>query len=216
MSQWPEIHDYIKDKALRLTIDRSGKERVEVPDFPIDVVREAVVNAIIHRDYNIEGATNYLYIDVDKIIVRSPGGVVPPITLEDLKEFKASWHSRNPKIMFVFNQMKLAEQRGKGISSMKQLPSLGFPLPTFEMQAGNLVVTFVRTQTALGKAGISDQEYKELLYIQAHEPVTRVQFAKQFGFPDRTAKDHLMRLVQLGKILLVGQGRSSKYVSRKG
>ena len=216
VSQWPEIHDYIKDKALKLTIDRSGKERVEVPDFPIDVVREAVVNAIIHRDYNIEGATNYLYIDVDKIIVRSPGGVVPPITLEDLKEFKASWHSRNPKIMFVFNQMKLAEQRGKGISSMKQLPSLGFPLPTFEMQAGNLVVTFVRTQTALGKAGISDQEYKELLYIQAHEPVTRAQFATQFGFPARTAKDHLMRLVQLGKILLVGQGRSSKYVSRKG
>ena len=202
--------------ATHIASARIGTVYVGIDDPDPRIAREAVVNAIIHRDYNIEGATNYLYIDVDKIIVRSPGGVVPPITLEDLKEFKASWHSRNPKIMFVFNQMKLAEQRGKGISSMKQLPSLGFPLPTFEMQAGNLVVTFVRTQTALGKAGISDQEYKELLYIQAHEPVTRAQFAKQFGFPDRTAKDHLVRLVQLGKILLVGQGRSSKYVSRKG
>ena len=99
---------------------------------------------------------------------------------------------------------------------MKQLPSLGFPLPTFEMQADNLVVTFARTPTAFGKAGLSEQEYKEWLYIQAHESVTRVQFAKQFGLPDRTAKAHLAKLVNLGKVEKVGQGKATKYIYRKG
>jgi len=214
--QLPGIIEYIKDKALKLTIDKSRGERVEVPDFPIDVIWETVCNAIVHRDYDIEGMTNYLYIDAERIIVKSPGGVAPPLTIDDLQQFKTLWHSRNPKIMYVFNQMKLAEQRGKGISTMKQLPSLGFPLPTFEMRADNLVVTFARTPTALGKAGLLEKQYKELLYIQAHEPVTRAHFAKQFGLPDRTAKVHLAKLVNLGKVEQVGQGKATKYVSKKG
>jgi len=118
--------------------------------------------------------------------------------------------------MFIFNQMKLAEQRGKGISTMKQLPSLGFPLPTFEMQAGNFVVTFARTKSSMGLKCLSDQEYKEFLFVQANEPVTQSQLAKQFGLPARTAKYHLAKLVELGKIEVVGQGKSTKYVSRKG
>ncbi len=214
--QLPRIIEYVKDKALRLTIDRSHGERIEVPDFPIDVIREVVVNAIIHRDYTIEGATNYLCIDPEKIVVRSPGAVAPPVTLDDLKEFKASWHSRNPKIMYVFNQMKLAEQRGKGISSMKQLPTLGFPLPTFDMEAGSLVVTFARTKAAFGREKLTEQEYSELLFIQGNEPVTRAQFAKQFRIPDRTAKDHLVKLVEMGRIKPVGRGKATKYVSVKG
>lgn len=112
--------------------------------------------------------------------------------------------------------MKLAEQRGKGISTMKQLPSLGFPLPTFEMDtAGNLVVTFVRTPTALGKVGLSEKEYKEWLYIQANEPVTRAQFAKLFALPNRTAKLHLAKLVDLGNVEKIGRGKATKYVSKK-
>ena len=215
VSQWPEILEYVKDKALKLTIDRSGKERGEVPDFPIDVIREAVVNAIIHRDYGIEGATNYLYIDSEKIIVRSPGNVAPPISLEDLKEFKASPHSRNPKIMYVFNQMKFAEQRGKGMRSMKELPTLGFPLPAFETLGGSLIVSFARNSNSIRKEGMSEQEYLELLYIQGHEPITRVQFAKHFQLPDRTAKAHLENLVDSRKIKTVGRGKATKYVSSK-
>lgn len=215
--QLPRIIEYVKDKALKLTIDKSQGERIEVPDFPIDVIWETACNAIVHRDYDIEGMTNYLYVDSERIVVKSPGGVAPPLAIDDLQQFKVLWYSRNPKIMFVFNQMKLAEQRGKGISTMKQLPSLGFPLPTFEMdKAGNLVVTFIRTQKALGEAGLSEREYNEWLYIQANEPVTRAQFAKRFALADRTAKLHLAKLVDSGHVEQIGRGRATKYVSKKG
>lgn len=213
--QLPQIIEYVKDKALKLTIDKSRGERLEVPDFPVEVIREAVVNAIVHRDYAIEGVANYLYIDPEKIVVRSPGDVAPPVTIENLKNLEPTWHSRNPKIMYVFNQMKLAEQRGKGISTMKQLPSQGFPLPTFEMQAGNLVVTFTRTPSALGKVGMSEQEYKEWLYIQANEPVTRSQFAKHFSLPPKTATNHLNRLIDLKVVFSKGKGKATRYYHRK-
>jgi predicted HTH transcriptional regulator len=98
---------------------------------------------------------------------------------------------------------------------MKELPSIGFPLPTFEMQSGNVVVSFARNSATTGTAGMSVREYKELLYIQAYEPVTRVQFAKHFKLPDRTAKAHLESLVSSGKIEPVGRGKTTKYVSRK-
>jgi ATP-dependent DNA helicase RecG len=216
--QLPEIIDYVKDKALQLTYDTKQAERREHEDFPIEVIREAVANAIIHRDYAIEGATNYLYIDSERIVVKSPGEVAPPLSLEDLRELKASWYSRNPKIMFVFNQMQLAEQRGRGIRKMKELPSWGFPLPTFEMQGGCLVVTFTRSRTAIkkpGKGGLSEQEYQELLYIQANEPITREQFAKQFNLPSKTAINHLNRLIKLMVVFSGRKGKATRYYYKK-
>jgi len=218
ISQLIEIIDFVKNKALQLTYDTNQAERREHEDFPVAVIREAVANAIIHRDYAIEGATNYLYIDSERIIVKSPGEVAPPLSLQDLKDLKASWYSRNPKIMFVFNQMELAEQRGKGIRQMKELPFLGFPLPSFEMQGGCLVVTLVRTRIAVikaGKEGLKEHEYKELLYIQANESLTRSQFARQFNLPTKTAVNHLNRLIKLNIVFSDGKGKATRYYHKK-
>lgn len=215
ITQFPEIIDYVKNKGLKLTMDRSSGQRVENPDFPLEVLRESIANAIMHRDYSIDGATNYLYIDPNKIIVRSPGDVAEPLTINDLEEFKAPSFSRNPKIAYAFYQMGYAELRGVGLRTMKLLPEQGFPLPTFEMQAGNLVVTFARTRTGLGKSGMSETEYKEWLYIQSHEPVTRAQFAKEFGLPSKTAQNHLSRLIDMGMVFTRGKGKAIRYFYRR-
>jgi ATP-dependent DNA helicase RecG len=76
VQQLPKVLDYVRGKALKLTMDTSKGYRREKTDFPFEVLREVIANAIIHRDYTIECATNYLYIDSEKIIVRSPGA--PP------------------------------------------------------------------------------------------------------------------------------------------
>ena len=110
---------FIKDKGLKLTIDRSSAKREIVSDFTIEVLREVVDNAIIHRDYTITEATNYLYIGSEKIIVRSPGIPMPPLTIDDIRTMDLPSISRNPKIMFVYNRMGLAEARGIGLRNMK-------------------------------------------------------------------------------------------------
>ncbi|HOT15699.1 MAG TPA: hypothetical protein PK252_13150, partial [Bacteroidales bacterium] len=62
VSQLPEIIDYVKDKGLKMTMEKSSGKREEIANFPFEVLLEAIANAVIHRDYSIEGATNYLYI----------------------------------------------------------------------------------------------------------------------------------------------------------
>jgi ATP-dependent DNA helicase RecG len=71
VTQIPAVIDFIKEKGLKFTMDKSSGRRKAVANFPFEVLLEAVVNAAIHRDYIIARATNYRYIDPDKIIVRT-------------------------------------------------------------------------------------------------------------------------------------------------
>ncbi|HDY90412.1 MAG TPA: hypothetical protein ENH82_20115 [bacterium] len=218
--QLPAVIDFVKDKGLKLTMDKSSGKREEMADFPLEVLLEAVANAVIHRDYTIEGATNYLYLDPDKIVVRSPGGPVYPLTLDDLKSLSAPSVSRNPKIMYIFNQMKLAEQRGIGMRNMKELPGKGFPLPDFRMNAGLLEVTFGRTKSYIAeKAGLEDlteEEKETFLFIQKKGKITKVEFAEEFGLGDKTAQRRLADLVAKGLVHMEGKGKATVYVAIYG
>jgi len=211
----PSVLDYVKDKGLKMTMDKSDGKRKEVADFPFDVLLEAVANAVIHRDYTIEGATNYLYIDPDKIIVRSPGAPTYPLTLKDLEDFDAPSISRNPKIMYVFNQMHLAEQRGIGLRNMKHLPEEGFPLPTFRMKAGMLEITFGRTNAFLalqsGLGLLQDEDKTAILYIQSKGAVSRSEFAEHFGLNIKAAQRQLAKLKDAGFLKVTGAGKYTKY-----
>lgn len=218
VSLLPSVLDFVKDKGLKLTMDKSSGKRKEVADFPFEVLLEAIANAVIHRDYTIEGATNYLYIDPDKIVVRSPGTPTYPITFEDLEDFDAPSISRNPKIMYVFNQMHLAEQRGIGLRNMKQLPEEGFPLPTFRMKAGMLEVTFGRTKEYIEKrAGLnsieslSDEEKNIYLYIQTKREVSRGDVVTEFGLNDKTAQRRLAKLIEKNLLIMSGDRKGAKY-----
>lgn len=104
---------------------REGKE-----SFPLEVLREAVINAIVHRDYSIEGSKNTIVVDDDAIIIKSPGAPPSTITLEQLNTFKAPSYSRNSVISLVFNMMGYVEETGLRMASLKSLnEKYGLPLP---------------------------------------------------------------------------------------
>jgi ATP-dependent DNA helicase RecG len=67
-----EVEDWLK-KVLPASIDRSKFKAKQVPSFPIEVIREAVINAIAHRDYEKDGAKVQLEVFPDRIVVKSPG-----------------------------------------------------------------------------------------------------------------------------------------------
>lgn len=215
VNQLPEVLEYVRDKALKLTIDTSKGIRTVQTDFPFEPLREAIANAIIHRDYTIEGATNYLYIDTDKIVIKSPGNPVAPLTLDDLQHLDASSISRNPKLMYIFNQMDLAEQRGIGLETMKHLPEMGFPLPNIEMRHGSLEITFGRTKDYIAEqvdGNLTDEDKEAFLYVQQEGEVSKNQFAKHFKLNSRTAQRRLARLVDLGLVETKGQAKATVYV----
>lgn len=217
VSQLSPIINYIKDKALKLTIDRSKGLREERVDFPLEVLREAIANAIIHRDYENEKSTNYLSISSSKIIIRSPGGLESPLTLDDLKTFDTPSVSRNPKIMFVFNKMGLAEQRGIGLRNMKGLNKQGFPLPTFDLKAGILQVTFGRTKDfiaefkGLDSSKLSQEDKDGLLFIQANKEISVSEYSTHFNLEIKTANRRLKNLVAKGLVIQTGEKKGTRY-----
>lgn len=217
IEQPARIFNWYKDKLGR-QIDRSEPERKYLYDYPLEVINELVKNAVLHRDYDIKGAPIYLEVNDDAIIIKSPGYAVPPIKLGQIANFNAPSLSRNPKIMFVFDALDLAEQRGLGFMTVRELPEKhNIPLPLVSYEEPYLVFTLPRNAAAAIKvderlAGLNNQDVIALDYIKTlGGKVTKAQFAKQFGLIDRTAERRLKHLVELGKLKTEGVSRATVY-----
>jgi ATP-dependent DNA helicase RecG len=220
-TQLPRVLKFIEDKGLKLTIDRSKAKRETVHDFPLEVLREVIANAIIHRDYSLTQATNYIYIGPEKIIIRSPGFPTPPLTIEDLKSMDLPSISRNPKIMYVYNRMGLAEQRGIGLRNMKRLPQYGFPLPTFNMKGNILEIAFARDASLIPEliginvTGLKKEDRDGLFFIQQSEPIAVNDYAEHFGLTNKTAQRRIAELFERGLLAKEGINRWVKYRIKK-
>ena len=211
--------------VLPSTIDRSRMERKEQVDLPFEMIREAVVNALIHRDYNIEGQKCQLLIDSNTITVKSPGGPIPPITLAQMQSFSAPMKSRNPVLHYVFARMGMAEEQGFGLEkSLKgQAELLGLPLPTFGMEGDYLVLNIPRNRkAALARLdegvlrGLSKAERAGWEWLATRQSVSSAEYMEALGVPSRTALNHLKHFASLGLIRKVGSGPATRYERVQG
>ena len=207
------------NSVLPSTINRGRMERKEQVDLPFEMIREAVVNALIHRDYNIGGQKCQLVVDSDTVTVKSPGGPIQPITLEQLQSFSAPMKSRNPVLHFVFARMGMAEEQGFGLekSLKREAERLGLPLPRFGMEGDYLVLTMYRSRKAA--ATLPDQLRERLNksevvgweWLAGRDTVTTAEYEEAMKLPNRTAKNHLRKLTELGLLKMTGAGRATRY-----
>lgn len=201
-------------------IDRSKAERQTIYDYPLEVINELAKNAILHRDYDIEGAPVYLEISDDFIVIKSPGAPVSPLKLEQLASFSAPSLSRNPKIMYVFDVLGLAEQRGLGFTTIRELSDKGLPLPQVTFDNPYIVFTLPRTAAAAAKteryAGLLPMEIKGYEYLlKEARPVSRAEYQKALGLEERTAQRHLKTFVEKGMAKQSGSGRGTTYEAKE-
>ena len=210
---------WLKDK-LPNPISRTQARRREVKQTLYELLREGIVNALVHRDYSIEGAKCQLVARPDKIALLSPGLPVEPITLEQLQAFDAPMLSRNPALHFVFARMKLAEERGLGLKSMKSRAlAEGMPLPAYSYKAPYLVLTlFLEAQAAIpdGRGDIlgklSEGERAGWAWLVTQEQVTTAEYKEAMDVSLRTARYHIRRFVDAGLLRVEGAGKATRYV----
>ena len=209
---------WVKDK-LPNPIARTQAKRREVNETLFELLREGIVNALVHRDYGIRGAKCQLVVSPDKVLVLSPGLPVDPITMDQLQAFDAPMLSRNPVMHFVFAQMKLAEERGLGLKSMRlRASSAGMPLPSYSYKAPYVVLSLYREAAgALPGVGgdvaeqLSDAERKGWAWLVTRETVTTPEYQEAMNLPDRTARHHLRKLTALGLLRKAGSGPATHY-----
>ena len=213
-----QVEKWLNDK-LPNTIDRSRMQRQRVPDLPFELIREPVVNGLVHRDYEIAGAKCQLVVTADTVVVKSPGRPIPPITMQQLQNFSAPMLSRNPTLHYVFARMELAEERGLGLRSLQTGASkLGLPVPRFTFDNPYLVLTLYRSAEAAASTldqdilkSLSKSEQKGWQWIARQDRTNSSQYARTMEMDSRTARRHLKHFEELGLLRKRGSGPSIEY-----
>ena len=201
-------------------IDRSAARRREGSRDLLKMAREALVNAIIHRDYAIKGAKCQLVVTEEAIKVMSPGAPVPPITLEQMQSFAAPMLSRNPVLHYVFSRMRLAEERGLGLKSLRQAAKAGgLPAPRFTWQPPYMTLTLYRS--AIGMASeLAGPAAKERLtgprgvvwnVVSTRDSITTGELMNETGFDERKVQRIVSDLRDAGLLRRTGNGRATRY-----
>jgi ATP-dependent DNA helicase RecG len=198
-------------------------ERKEQVELPFDMLREAVVNALIHRNYDLGGEKCQLIVTPNYIRVRSPGRPIEPITLDMMNDFSVPMRSRNPILHFVMARVGMAEEQGFGLVSLREeAVALGIPLPKYSYEDPYLDLTIYRTQDAqvddmLSELSdeirneLSDEELAGWLWMTTQGPVSKAEYVKQMKVPQRTAERHLKHLSDFGIVTRSGSGPSTRY-----
>lgn len=124
---------------MRVPARIDGLYREDMPDYPLVAVREAITNALAHRDYSISGQKVALRMFDDRLEVESPGGLAGPVTLQNLDQKR---YSRNPLLARLMYELRLVEEMGTGIRRMRRaLAEIGSPPPTFFADESSFVAT---------------------------------------------------------------------------
>jgi ATP-dependent DNA helicase RecG len=115
-----------------------GVYRRDVPEYPIQAVREAVTNAVAHRDYSLTGQKVQVRMFDDRLEIESPGGLAGPVTLDTLEVRR---YSRNPRLAQAMYMLRLVEEMGTGIRRIKRaLAELGSEPPSFVSDRASFLV----------------------------------------------------------------------------
>lgn len=203
--------------AGRILPDRF--EREDTPEYPSEAVREALVNAICHRDYTLPGGAVSLGIYDDRLEISSPGRLAGGLRVDDLKRDHFS-KPRNPLIAEAFYRRGFIEMWGRGTQKIVQTcRAAGSPEPEFEERSQDVVVRFFSRMpiatTASAVPGLSDRQRQVLAAIPAGTAVTPAEIsAKAMDLSARTLRRELDALTTLHLIERSGWGRSVRY-SRK-
>jgi ATP-dependent DNA helicase RecG len=213
-----ELEKWLRPK-LPNVIDRNRMMHEARQKFPFELLREGVINALVHRDYDLIGATCHVVVTADTVTVRSPGAPIPPVTLKEMQEFKAPMYNRNPKLQFAFSGSKLVEGRGFGMKTFGEAASkYGLPLPKYAFDGVYLNLTIYRNKSAAVWAlprevveSLSKSERAGWEWLSTQEETTSSQYSAAVKIPNRTALRQLKRFTDLGLLRRTGSGPATVY-----
>ena len=208
-----KIENHLK-VIIPKTFNREKFRREHITDIPFPVLREVILNAIVHRDYLLTGMNIIIYVYPTRIEIHSPGK--PVIPLEQFRNFTAPTVRRNHIIAYIFNEMELIEEEGIGMQELSQLKSkYDLPDPQFIFENNYFKVILSRIKLSQIKSqaldNLSQSERKGFEKIKLEGNISSSDYAKFLNLEERTARRHLMKMVTLGLIEKEGKGKSTTY-----
>ncbi|MFH0947484.1 MAG: ATP-binding protein [Elusimicrobiota bacterium] len=203
-------------------------KRVDIPEYPFEAIREAIINAIAHRDYTHRGAPVMVSVFNDRIEVSNPGGLLPGLNINKLE---GHHDTRNEAICNIFHETRDMERFGTGIGKMKKLmKEHGLLYPEFIEEGDFFVVKFYgpgekildlvsnipeERQTDLKKIGLNERQIEALrLMVNEKKQMTITAYLEIFGgIARKTAIRDLKKLIKTGFVKKVGYKKGAYFCS---
>ncbi len=208
-----------------------GMVRIEEWEYPMEVLREAIVNALVHRDYSTAARGTPVQVELypDRLIVRNPGGLYGPVDETSLG-LVTTTSSRNGALLKILEDAEaesgraVCENRGSGLAAMRaQLGAVGMRPPRFE----DLISTFEITITndalvdqpaldwlsSLDLGPLSPTQMTAMVWARKSQlPLTNMRYREATGVADsRVASRELQELVANGALIQMGSRGSAEY-----
>ncbi len=201
-------------KNIRLSGTIEGSKRVERYEYPPDIIREAIVNAVIHRDYSISGSCILLAVYDNRLEVTSPGGLAGQVTVDNIQDRQ---YNRNPIIAKRMFEMAYFDSWGQGIDRiLAWADQTKAKSPTFVDAYDQFTLTlFPENSLPSSSEGheppLSQLEREVIGYVTRHGRITNRDIRQVFGCTKTQAQVILRQLKDRDLLKVYGAGRSTFY-----
>jgi len=212
-----------RNMKVRTIINPETGERTDKPEYPVEAIREAMLNALIHRDYShfTEGTPIQIDFFTDRMEIHSPGGLYGRMTVEDLGTAKPDL--RNPTLATMSEFLLNTENRYSGIPTIRrEMAKAGLPAPVFINRRNEfIVILYNKPISNEQETTLSSNKGKEGLLEFCKTPRTRQEIADYLGINTvfYVMKHYIQPLVESGELLLTlpdkPRSRNQQFVSKK-
>lgn len=215
IDQVEEAMDFIR-KNINVEFRITGKpQRDEIWDYPLDALREAVINAICHRDYSKLSDIQIKIYD-DLIQIWNPGFLPYGMTIDDLYDPYHPSMPRNKLIAQIFYDIGLIERYGSGIHRMiDACKKMKVPEPEFQEKFGGFMITFrkdIYSEKYLNELDLNERQIKAVLYLKANSNISlRIFKALVPDVSEKTLYRDLVGLVEKGIFKYRGETKNRVY-----
>ncbi len=220
------ISEHIQVASVRGELHQRGR-REDIPDYPLPALREIIINAIAHREYQIRGSRVIVKWFTDHIQVWSPGGFLEPITPETI--YAAGPFHRNPDLMKALYGYGYVEAYGDGMHLIKEQCEkhpLKPPLPGFREAPGGVFTTVYAADLSKvlnyekkengAEAGLNERQIQALTYLGNNSSLSKRKFMELNRVSDKTAYLELSDMVRKEILVREGKGRAVVYRMKAG
>ncbi|MDO5150977.1 MAG: putative DNA binding domain-containing protein [Oscillospiraceae bacterium] len=213
LEQINSVYEYV-NRYNRTRSEFEGLHRIDIRDYPIEAIREALLNAVVHRDYAFSASILVSIFD-DRIEIVSIGGLVRGITQDEI--FMGLSVQRNESLANVFYRLSLIEAFGTGIPKIFRLYEDYNVKPTIETSENAFKITLPNTVSPREvkheqKPDNSPDDSDILSPFRKKGEVTRSEIEKSANISQASASRIVRRLVAEGKLTKTGNGKNSLYI----
>jgi ATP-dependent DNA helicase RecG len=211
LQQLEEIYDSL-DRINRTRAEFSGLKRTDIRDYPPEALREALLNAIVHRDYSYSASTLVSVFD-DRIEFVSLGGLPKGIGYGDMMLGVSVL--RNGRLAEIFYRLRLIEAFGTGMPKIMECYRGYEAQPGIELSDNAFKITLpnvnFRSSRTTGEDALPDAETRVLKYMAGRSATSRKEIESALGLSQSSAIRVLNGLVERNLVLKTGRGKNTAY-----